>query len=49
MMKFIFGMQINIDVFHKFKTFWVCVTSYAPSTQNDKFAYLSISPENYRG
>ena len=39
-MKFIFCMQINIEVFSKvILSFWVSVTSYAQSTQN-KFAYF---------
>ena len=34
-MKFIFGMQINIKVFHKFiVSFWVCVARHAQITQN---------------
>ena len=41
MMKCIFGMQINIEVFYKLiLSFWVCVTRYAQSTQNKQFAYL---------
>ena len=40
-MQFIFGMQLNIEVFYKFiLSFWVCVTRHAQSTQNKKFAYL---------
>ena len=41
-MKFIFGMQINIKVFCRLilLTFWVCVTRHAQSTQNKKFPYL---------
>ena len=40
MMKCIFGMQINIEVFHKLiLSFWLCVTRHPQSTQN-KFAYL---------
>ena len=38
MMKFIFGMQINIKVFYKLiLSVWVCVTRHAHSTQNKKF------------
>ena len=38
--KFIFGMQINIEVFYKLiLSTWICVTRDAQSTQN-KFAYL---------
>ena len=41
MMKFIFGMQINIEVFYRLiLSFWVCVTKRAQRTQNKKFAYL---------
>ena len=41
MMKFIFGMQINIEVFYKLiLPFWMCVTRHAQSTQNSK---LTIS------
>ena len=41
MMKFIFGLQINIAVFYKLVlSFWVCVTRHTQSTQNKKFAYL---------
>ena len=41
MMKFIFGMHINIEVFQKlFLTVWVSVARHAQSTQNKKFAYL---------
>ena len=38
MMKLIFGMQINIEVFYKLiVSFWLCVTRHAKSTQNSKF------------
>ena len=40
LLKFIFGVQINIEVFCKFVLFWVCVTRHAQSTQNKKFAYF---------
>ena len=40
MMKFIFCMQINIEVFCKMiLSFWMSVSSHAQSTQN-KFTYL---------
>ena len=40
-MKFIFCMQIDIDVFYKLiLSFWVCVAIHTPSTQNKKFSYL---------
>ena len=39
-MKFIFCMQINIEVFYKLTlAFWVSVPRYSQSTQN-RFAYL---------
>ena len=41
MMKFIYGMEINIKVFYLIiLSFWVCVTGHAQSTENKKFAYL---------
>ena len=44
MMKFIFGMQMNIEIFYKLiLSFWVCLTRDAQSTQNN-FAYLSNIP-----
>ena len=40
-MKFNFGMQINVEVFYKLiRWFWVCATRHAHSIQNKKFAYL---------
>ena len=40
MMKFIFGMQIKIEVFYKLMlSLWVCATRHSQSTQN-KFTYL---------
>ena len=40
-MKFIFGMQINIEIFYKLiLSFWVCATRHAQNTQNKKFGYL---------
>ena len=40
-MKFIFDIQINIEVFYKLiLSFWVCVARLAQSIQNKKFAYL---------
>ena len=39
MMKFIFGIQINIKVFYKLiLLFWVCVARHVQSIQNNKFA-----------
>ena len=41
MVKFVFGMQINIKVFNKLiLSFWVCALRHAQSTQSKKFAYL---------
>ena len=41
MIKCIFGMQINIEVFSKvILAFWMCATRNAQSTQDKKFAYL---------
>ena len=47
MMKCIFGVHINIEVFYRLKlSFWVCVTRHAQSTQNKKLAYVcNISRE----
>ena len=36
MMKFTFGIQINMEVFFKLtRSFWVCVTGHAQNTQNN--------------
>ena len=41
MMKFIYGMQINTEVFYMWTlSFWMCVARNAPITQNKKLAYL---------
>ena len=41
MMKFIFGMQMNIEVFYKLiLSYLVCVTRHAQGSQNKKCAYL---------
>ena len=41
MVKFIFGMQINIEVFYKvIIRLWVCTAMHAQITQNKKFVYL---------
>ena len=44
-------MQIKIKVFYNLiPSFWVCATSYAQSTQNEKFAYIfAVSPEKHVG
>ena len=51
MMKCIFGMQINIEVFYKFMlSYWVCATRHAQSNQNKKFAHLcNISRKAWGG
>ena len=51
MMKFIFGMQINIEVLCKLiQSLWVCAAKHAQSTQNKKFAYLcNISRKAWEG
>ena len=41
MMKFIFSMQINMEVFCKLiLSFWMCIARHAQSTQSNKFAFL---------
>ena len=49
MMKFIFGMQIDIEVFCKLiLSFWVCIALHTQSTQNKKFPYIyNISRETW--
>ena len=38
MMKFIFGMKINMDIIYKLiLSLWVCVARHAQSTQINKF------------
>ena len=45
-MKFIFGIQINMEVFHELiLSFWVRVTKHSQSTQSNKFA---ISLQNLK-
>ena len=40
-LKFIFGIQINIEVCYKLiPPFLLCIAKHAQSTQNKKFAYL---------
>ena len=48
MIKFIFGMQRNIEIIYKLiLPFWMCVSRDAQSTQNKKSAYLcNISTKN---
>ena len=49
MLKGFFGMQVNIEVFCKLISFWVCATRHDQSTQH-KFAHIfAISPEKERG
>ena len=40
MMKFIFGMQVNIILYKVIILIWVFVARHAQSNQNKKFAYL---------
>ena len=49
-MKFIFGMQINTEVFYKLiLSFWVCGTRDSQSTKIKKFPYLcNISRKVWR-
>ena len=43
MMKFIFGMQIYIEVLYKLVlSFWVCVAIHTQSTQIKKFIYRTL-------
>ena len=47
MMKSIFGMQININVFYKLiVSFWICVARHAQITQNKKLASLQYLQKN---
>ena len=47
-MKFIFGMQINIEVFYKLiLSFWVCAIRYAQSTIIRSLHIFAISPEQH--
>ena len=47
-MKYIFGMQINIKVFCKLiLSFWVCATRHAQITRNKNI--FAISPEKHGG
>ena len=39
MMKFTFGMQIDIEVI---LSFWVCVAIHTQNTENKKFIYISL-------
>ena len=45
MINFIFGLQVNIEVFYKvILSFWLCITRHTQSTKNNKLVYLcSIS------
>ena len=45
MMKFIFGIQINIEVFYKLiLSVWVCIGRHAQSMQNKISHIFAISP-----
>ena len=49
MMKFVFGMQINIEVFYKLiLLFWVYVSSFAQVTQNKVCIYFQYLQTNMR-
>ena len=50
MMKFIFGVEINIKVFYKLIiSFWLYITSHDQSIQNNKFAIsLQYLKENVK-
>ena len=46
--KFIFSMQRNIEIFYKLLLpFWVCVSRHAQSTQNKKCISLQYLHENH--
>ena len=46
LMKFIFGMQINIQVFYELMlSFWVCVARHTQSIQNKEIPYLCNIPK----
>ena len=48
-MKFIFGMQMHIEVFHKLVlSFWVCTTRHAQSTQNKFECLFNISKKAWK-
>ena len=47
-MKFICGMQINMEGFYKLiLSFWVCATRHAQITQNKKLHIVVISLKNH--
>ena len=49
-MKFIFGMQINIEVLYKLiLSFWVSIGRHAHIIQNKKFAYLCNTSRKTQG
>ena len=48
MMKFVFGMQINIKVFYKFiLSFWLCVARHAQSAQHKYACLCNISRKTW--
>ena len=48
MMKFIFGMQINMEVFHNLLLlFWVCVIRHAQSAKIRSLHIFAISPKKH--
>ena len=50
MMKFIFGMEVNVEVFYNLiLSFWVCVARHAQSIQNNKLIkWLQYLKENMK-
>ena len=49
-MKFIFGMQINIEAFYKLiLLFWVCVAGLAQNAQYRSLHIFAVSPEKREG
>ena len=49
MVKFLFGMQINIKIFYKLiVSLWVYVARHAQSTQNKSVIFLQYLKENVK-
>ena len=47
MIKFIFAMQVNLEVFYKLKlSFWVCVATHAQSAKKRSLDISAISPKS---
>ena len=50
MIKFIFGMQVNVEVFYKFiLLFWVCVVRHTQSAKIRSLDISVISPKKHGG